>query len=169
MNGVAERKLHLQVNRAFRDVIGASALTQHKIDLFSVGLEYNVAAGVSLADSKKALLQYRSSLDSLHPSEKRVVVGLQPSEDILKTAGGVAAVIGDSVHLFALGSPSRGIPYKEWRIPLPADGRGEWCFCPGADVIATLKVPEQMCVDRSQEPLKQVHFDITVTLSSNFI
>ena len=111
-------------------------------------MEHNAAAGVSLTDSQKALLQYLSNLDSLRPGEKRTVGGLCPSSRFLKTVGGITAVMeDDSVRLFSLGSPTRGIPYKEWEIPLPAvDILDGYCFYPGADVIAFLNVPSSVCV-----------------------
>lgn len=138
------------------------------MDLFSVGLKHNAAAGVSLADSQKTLLLYRSNLDSLRPSERKIVDRL-PGEWPLMTTGGVATIIGDSVRVFNLGSPSRGISHKEWNISLPVDDPESWCFCPGADAIAFFKVPESAWVDWSQERPKRAHYDVTVTLSSNSI
>jgi hypothetical protein len=133
MHGFTEHIRHLQVNRVFQGATLISPLIQHKIDLFSAGLEYNATVGVDLADSRKALLQYRSSLDSLRPTDKRVVDDLPFSH--IEATGGVYAAVGDSVLLFTLGSTSRGIPYKEWEIPLPVDSFKEWGFYPGADVI----------------------------------
>jgi hypothetical protein len=138
----------LQVNRIFRDVIAASPLIQHRIDLFSVGLEYNAAAGVSLADSQDALLRYRSSPDPLCRIE-----GAQM--DSMRTAGGVYATTrGDLVWLFTLSSPSRGIQHREWEIPLPVAGLRHYGLYPGADVIAFVKVQE----------LRRVHLSLESTL-----
>ena len=57
-----------------------------------------------------------------------------------RSAGDVYAILDDSVRLFTLGSASRGIPFKEWRIPLPVGAVDDYCFHPGADVIAFLGV-----------------------------
>ena len=58
----------------------------------------------------------------------------------MKTAGGIHAVIeDDSARLFVLGSASRGIPYRQWKIPLPATGPKQCGFCPRADVIAVVE------------------------------
>ena len=64
-----------------------------------------------------------------------------------RSAGGVYAILEDSVRLFTLGSHSRGIPSKEWRIPLPVSHVDDYCFHPGADVIAFLDVDRSLCVD----------------------
>jgi hypothetical protein len=133
VDGLIERRWCLQVNRSFRDAIAASPLIQHKIDLFAVGLEYNAAAGISLVDGRKALLQYRSSFDSLRPIEERIV---HLKRGTASMSGGVYAVAsyGGPVQLFALGSASRGIPHKQWETPLAF--LEVYGLCPNADVIA---------------------------------
>jgi hypothetical protein len=119
-------------------------LIKHKIDLFAAGLEYNPGAGVSLADSREALLQYRSNLDSLCPIEERTVESPWEGDmGLVKTAGGVCAIVkGGSVRLVTLGSASRGIPNKEWEIPAPVANQLDYCFYPGADVIAFVNLQE---------------------------
>lgn len=129
------------MNRTFRDVIVTSPLVQHKIDLFASGLEYNPGTNTSLADSRKALAQYRSNLDSLCPIEERMVEGLHERDaNPARMAGGICAIVRDgSVRLFTPGPASRGIPHKEWKIPvIPLD----YCFYPCADVIAFLVLQE---------------------------
>jgi len=142
--------LQLQVNRALRDVILASPLTRHKIDLLAAGLEYNAAAGISLAESKKAFDSYRSNLDSLQPTEERTVKELELATmvdaDPLRTAGGVCAALQRSLRLFAPGPGSRGIPYKEWEIPLPDIKLDAFGFYPSADVIAFAGLEHSKCV-----------------------
>ena len=64
----------------------------------------------------------------------------------IKVAGGVYAILEDQVQLFALGSVSRGIPYKEWAIPLPVIASQDYGFYPGADIIAFLEVQGLTCV-----------------------
>ena len=122
-------------------------MIQHKLDLFAAGFEYNAAAGTGLAESRKAFHQYRSNLDSLHPVEERAVGNLRiPEYDDLKVAGGVYAIMKESVRLFTLGSASRGIPYTTWEIPLPAIEVHVYGFYPGADVIAFAGVEAVTCV-----------------------
>ena len=60
--------------------------------------------------------------------------------------GGVYVIIKESVRLFAPGSALRGIPHKEWEIPLPILDPTNFCFYPDADVIAFTKLQEAMCV-----------------------
>ncbi|KAF9653285.1 hypothetical protein BDM02DRAFT_3265533 [Thelephora ganbajun] len=130
-----------QVNRVFRDAILASPFIRHKIDLFAAGLEYNAAAGIGLAESQKAFLQYRLNLDSLRPIEERTVDNLGPDTGKPRARGGVYAIVKESVRLFSLGSASWRIPYKEWEIPLPGIHPRSYDFYPGADVIAFLEAP----------------------------
>lgn len=131
----------MQVNRLFRDAVLASPLIQHKIELFAVGLEYNAAAGINLADSKNTLRQYRSSFNSLRPTDERIV-NLMRGDDW--TSGGVYAMLNTSVRLFALGSASRGIPHKDWgwETPVPEPDLLAYDFDPSADVIAFLELSE---------------------------
>ena len=151
----------MQVNHAFYNAAIASPLVEHKIDLFQVGLEYNATAGVDLNESRKALLQYNACLNSLRPIEKRVVDFLQPDKGYsLRTTGGVHAVVKDSVRLFIPGSPTRGIPYKEWEIPLPTANPIGYCFYPGADIIAFVEL--RMYVQQSQGQSIRAHPDLPV-------
>ena len=114
------------------------------MDLFSAGLEYNAGAGVSLDDSRKALLQYRSSLDSLRPTEVRVADRLWPDQTEFEySAGGVYPnVDGSSLRLFTMGPTSRGVPQKEWEIPLPVVNLAGYGLCPEDDVIAFVDLQE---------------------------
>jgi hypothetical protein len=139
VDGLVDRRPYLQVNRIFRDVILTSPLIQHKADLFAAGLEYNIAAGVGLHRSR-ASLQSTSSLNSLRPMEVSTVENPPTGyERSTVAAGGVYAIAKSSVRLFAPGSVSRGVPYKEWEIPIPILGgfkRRCYGFYPGANVIA---------------------------------
>ena len=147
VGGSTEHKSYQQVSRAFRDAIVASPLVQHKIKLFTARFQYNVATPVGLADSKRALLQHRANWDSLLPVEERTVDDLQRgSEYSPGSAGGVYAMMKDPVRLFSPGSTSRGIPYKEWRIPLPIADPSGYGFCPSTDVVAFVEVKEHVCV-----------------------
>ena len=108
------------------------------MDLFAAGFEYNTTSGISLADSRKAFLQYRSNLDALRPNEERLLDHLRPGHghDATTVGGVYATILRDSVRLVTLGSASRGIPYKEWEIPLPVESLAGYSFYPAADAIA---------------------------------
>ena len=149
MEVLTKRRRLRQVNRAFRDAILLSPLIQHKIDLYAAGFEYNPAAGIDLVESRKALHQYLSNLESMCPIEERSVEKLRVEEygiDCVRAAGGVIAIADESLRLFVLGSSSRGIPYKEREIPLPPIRPGSYGFYPGADIIAFVEVQEVVCV-----------------------
>ena len=146
VGGFSERGLSLQVNRVLHNTVLASPL-QHEIDLFAAGLERNPKAGIGLAESRKALVRYSSSLGSLRPIEERVVDGIHVRNGRwLRTAGGVCAVFADSIRLFTLGSASRGIPYKEWKIPSPINNPMGYNIYPGANIIALAGFQAHMCV-----------------------
>ena len=158
-----QRGWHLQVNRVFRDIV-TSPLIQHRIDLFAAGLECNAEAGISLADSQKALLQYRAGLDSLRPIEVKAVSNLEQEdldENYTRAAGGVYAIIKDPVRLFTLGSVSRGIPQKEWEIPLPVANPAGYGFYPGANVIAFVEMRRAACANLSLESLSPPRSNMT--------
>ena len=137
---LADHSRCFQTNRAFRDTILASPLIQHKTDLFAAGFKYNATARIDLDDSRKALLRYKSSMNSLRPAEERMVDDIRPTYlSTMKTIGGIHAITErNSVRLFALGSASRGIPYKQWEIPLPFD-EYSYDFCPRADLFAVVE------------------------------
>jgi hypothetical protein len=149
-----------QVNRIFRDVIVASPLVQHRIDLFSVGLEYNAGAGVSLTDSQEALLRYHSNPDPLCQIEN---VRQDPLNSIRTTGGVHAAVKNGLVRLCTLSSPSRGIQHREWKIPLPVAYLWNYCFYPGADVIAFVKLRQSGCVYLTSGSTLWTHSDAEAT------
>ena len=108
-------------------------------------MEYNAGAGINLVGGKEALNEYYSNLYSLCPVEDRGVPNTASSdfdERRIKvtTVGGVCAMVKDSVRLFTLGSASRGIPHKEWEIPLPVADPADYTHYPGADVIAFVEL-----------------------------
>ena len=117
-------------------------MIQPKIDLFAAGFEYNAIVKIDHDESRKALLRFKSSMDSLCPIEERAVDDPLWSHGCsMKTVGGIHAVVGGgSAQLFALGSASRGIPYKQWEIPLPVVGPFGYGFFPHADVFAVVEL-----------------------------
>lgn len=62
------------------------------------------------------------------------------NERRIKVIGGVCAIVRDSARFVRLGSTSRGIPPKEWEIPLPVADPAEYTHYPGADVIAFVEL-----------------------------
>ena len=72
VNRPAKRRRYSQVNRTFYDIVLGSTVLRHRMDLFSAGLEYNATAGANLTDSKTALSQYRSNLESSHLVQRRI-------------------------------------------------------------------------------------------------
>ena len=138
MDALTKRIRFSQVNRTFRDVVLSSPFIQHKIDLYAAGFEYNLAAGVELAESRKALHQYLSNLHSLCPIEEWTVEDARINDDAdnIKVAGSGIAIMNETIRLFTLGSSSRRIPHNEWEIPRPTVEPGDYGFYPGADIIA---------------------------------
>ena len=61
-----------QANCTFRDSILAPP-TQHEIDLYATGLEYNPGTLVSLADSREALRRYLAATLLLHLAEPKMM------------------------------------------------------------------------------------------------
>jgi len=126
-----------QINHALRDVILSPHLIRHKLDLHAAGLEYNPIVGVDLAESQRIFNKYLSNLDSSPVVETRTINSLRTPRcsKVSKTAGGVLAIVDESVLLFTLGSPLRGI-HREWEIPFPCASINNYSFYPDADIIA---------------------------------
>lgn len=163
MDILTEHERCSQVNHTFCDAIRVSPLLQHKIDLWAAGLEYNVAAGVRLVDSRNALIQYRSNLNSLRPTEERTIetVRPEPTEEFARAVGGVYAIAaGDSIRLLTLGSALQKVPHKEWAIPLPVCTLVGCHFYPGADIIAFVELQETEYVHWPQELKFHVYPDV---------
>ena len=132
---------------------------------------YNPATGIGLVENRRALQQYLSNLDLLCPVKEWEVENRQTRDDIhLRTAGGViATVVNESVQLFTLGSSSRRIPYKEWKIPHLVVIIENYGFCPGADIIAFVELEEKMYVYWLSKMLLRAHLNVTVVWNSSFI
>ena len=123
-------------------------MIQHRIDLFAAGFEYNETARIDLDESRKALLRYKSGIDSLRPVEERAVEDPRRNfEHSTKAVGGIHAIVdGDTAHLFALGSASRKIPHEQWEIPLPVANPECYAFCPHANVFAAVEFSDSRYV-----------------------
>lgn len=125
----------LKVNRSFCDLIRCSLRIQHRLDLCAAGLEPNWAAGTTVADSIKALAEYRSGWDDLNFDEYQTTARIPPSEREA-TAGGVyGVVIAHEIQFFTLPSNSRAIQPKKQTISLGFNAVG-FAFHPQADVVA---------------------------------
>ena len=124
-------------------------MIQHKLDLHAAGFVYNPVAGVDLPERRRTFHEYLSSLDFLSSVRKRIVDGpeFQGQTAYSKTAGGVYAIITEArVHLIALGSALRGIPYREWEIPVPSAFVEKYDFYPNADIVAFVVCQSSVCV-----------------------
>ena len=83
----------------------------------------------------------------MRPAEKRTLEIVHTGYRYhVKSAGGVFAIIEESVRLITLGSASRGIPHREWEIPLPVTDIEDYCLYPGEDVIAFFEKQGVKCV-----------------------
>ena len=145
---LAEHGRYLQVSRAFHGIVLSSPFVRHKFDLHAVGLEHNPAAGIDLTESQKALCQYLTSYGTLSPTEEKTVCGLRAPDNYqnAKVVDGVHAILKNEVRLFTLGSVSRGIPCKEWAMPLPVTAPQGYGFCPDADIISFVELLKESCV-----------------------
>lgn len=115
-----------QVNRRFRDFVQASPYTQYRIDLLAVGLEDNPAAHRSLFDKQRALDEYRIKWDAFSPIQQRErkIEGFSCHSPQASNSGVCAFAVGrwdKAIQFVTLESISRGIPRKEWKVPLPPD------------------------------------------------
>lgn len=124
----------LKVNRGFHDFIRRSSRIQHELDLYATGLKPNWAAGVTIADSIKALGQYRSRWENFDIEAHQTTARI-PDGEREATAGGVYGIAMErEIQLFTLPSNSRGIQPTKQRIPLDFEVVG-FAFHPQADVI----------------------------------
>jgi hypothetical protein len=125
----------LKVNRGFRDLIRLSLRVQHKLDLYATGLVPNWATGVTIADSIKALEEYRSRWDCFYLDGHKTTVRLPPGPSKEFTAGGVYGVATEhQILLFTLPSNLRAIQPKSQTISLDFKVVG-FAFHPQADVV----------------------------------
>ena len=100
------------------------------------------------------LLRYNTCLEPLYAIEGRAAGFPQPDGGcFLRTAGGVHAAV-DSARLFNPGSAPRRIPYKEWEILLPIADPIDYCFYPGAGVIAFVELRVYVQQPQRQYPHK---------------
>ena len=86
--------------------------------------------------SRRQELVSPRAVDSLRPNEEWTMGNPRIHHaDDSKLVGGVYAIMETSLRLFNLRPPSRRMPDKEWKIPLPSVQQ-DCDFYPAADVIA---------------------------------
>ena len=103
-----------------------------------MGLEDNPASNLTLADKRRALDEYRTKWDTFNPTHKwkRVVDNLYCGPQVC--GPGVYGFISGSqrfIEFLTLESVSRGIPRKEWRLPLPEFELSSFAINPSADLL----------------------------------
>ena len=129
-----------QVNPYFRDLIQDSPHIAYRVGIFSAGLKDNPSVNLSLADKRRILCEYRTKWGALSPIQKSEGRTKNSPMTFRASASGVFCfVVGrdDFIQFSTLGSISRGIPRKEWRVPLPAGiSLKHFAICPQADVLA---------------------------------
>ena len=129
-----------QANRAFRDFIQGSPYVKHRINLFAVGLKDNPFANLTLDDRKKAY-ERRPKWETFKPTERLQQAAGNPTTWNRVNMLGVYAFIADPrkfIEFITLESVSRGIPRKEWRLPLPHFALREFAIDPHADVLVII-------------------------------
>ena len=128
----------LKVNRGFRDLIRGSVRIQHKLDLYATGLVPNWATGVTVADSIKALEEYRSNWDNYeidyNQPEMEIPSGHRPELGTVSVGGVYGVAMKQEILLVTLPSNSRAIQSRKQTISLDFTATG-FAFHPQADVI----------------------------------
>ncbi|KAF9643840.1 hypothetical protein BDM02DRAFT_3191141 [Thelephora ganbajun] len=131
-----------QVNHYLRSFVQDSPYIKNRIDLFTAGLEDNPAVNLTLADKRKAFYEHRMKWRTLEPVKKwQRTIGSIFNTGSRATALGVYAFIADSkefVEFITLESVSRGIPRKEWKLPLPDFALSDFAINPQADVLVVV-------------------------------
>ena len=125
-----------KVTRGFRDSVRHSPLIQHELDLYATGLEPNRATVVTVADSIKALGEYRSRWKdfNIDPEHLELTARIS-SSDREATAGGVYGVATErEIQFFTLPSSLRGIQPKRQSVSLDFN-IFNFAFHPHADVV----------------------------------
>ena len=129
-----------KVNRAFYGLIQASPSIQYEIDLFGAGLQRNPRSKTSLADCRAALEAYCSRWKTLDTAERwERALDVPNIRDATAVNGTYGILWGDSAKFFILGSASRGIPGKEWDVPLKHFEATGFTFYPQANVMAIVE------------------------------
>jgi hypothetical protein len=105
-------------------------------------LEDNPSVNISLADKRRAFDEYRAKWDTFHPIQKleRKVDNFYP--DCHASGSGVHGFVTSSkkfIEFLGLDSVSRGVPRKEWKVPLPDFEPFDFAINPHADVLVAIE------------------------------
>ena len=104
-------------------------------------MQRNPRIETPIAGCRLALASYRKRWETLDPVEKlNGDFHLDRDRGLWSAAIAVSGVYGllwkDRIRFFALGSTSRGIPIREWEIPLKDIEARAFAFYPRANVMA---------------------------------
>ena len=130
-----------KVNWAFHKLVQGSPSIQYEIDLFAVGLQRNPRIETPIADCCLALASYHRHWETLDPVEKLNKDFRLPAHDnwwpdTIAVSGVHGLCWKDCVKFFTSGPTSRGIPNREWDIPLQDIEAHAFSFYPPANVMA---------------------------------
>ena len=128
------------MNHAFHGLVRDSPSIQYEIDLFGSGLQRNPRTKVPLADCRAALEAYCRGRETLEPVEKCEEDLDASTYEVVNVLGGTLGTLAkNSAKFITLGSISRGIPRKEWGVPLGNFESFHFTFCPRADVLVIVE------------------------------
>ena len=130
-----------KVNQAFHKLVQGSPSIQYEIDLFAVGLQRNPRIVAPISDCRLALASYRRRWGTLDPVEKlNKDFRLHAHYNWWPVATAVSGVHGlcwkNCVKFFTLRPTSRGIPNREWDIPLQDIEAHAFAFYPPVNIMA---------------------------------
>jgi len=127
-----------KVSSAFHGLIQASPSIQYEIDLFGAGLQHNPRTKTSLDGCRKALEAYRDRWQTLDHAKKwdKTLHHVDDIQNATAVGGTYGILWKNAIKFFTLGSVSRGIPEREWDIPLKNYEARIFTFYPQADIMA---------------------------------
>jgi hypothetical protein len=105
-------------------------------------LEDNPNVNLSLADKRRAFDEYRAKWDTFQPTKKWELEVDSFSPDCQVSGSGVYGFVAGSkqfIEFLTLESVSRGIPPKEWKVPLPDFELLKLAINPHADVVVVVE------------------------------
>jgi hypothetical protein len=119
-----------------------SPYIKHRIDLCAAGFEDNPHVNISLADKRRAFDDYRMKWDAFHLIKKweRAVDNPNPDHQV-RGPGVYGFVVGPPkfIEFLSLESVSRGVPPREWKVPLPDFELLKLAINPHADLLVVIE------------------------------
>ncbi|KAH8096635.1 hypothetical protein BXZ70DRAFT_1032349 [Cristinia sonorae] len=148
-----------QASSLFDEVIAGSMTIQYKIELYTERLKdgKDCPNGWSIGERLEALRSRRAALHAMLPKSKLAILDMEPETEYLVTRGHFAWVEegevqeDDCLRVFQIQSVSRGIPLKEWKIPLPASLLAEeryFAMFPDEDLLVATVCSSTDTLDR---------------------